>query len=129
MALGNANSSAQSRGKNKPVIVKFHKEHVIGKGFTAFTASPNNGLTNTCIHKPSYNFTLAGTGVTYYHDGSGTYPAPGDKMYKKPHANPRYLVDIGNYHILDGTTHKNITVLSASKTSKDTQVALVTTCQ
>ena len=32
MALGNANSQAQSRGKNKPVIVKRRKEVVAGKG-------------------------------------------------------------------------------------------------
>ena len=33
MALGNANSSAQSRGKNKPVIVKRRKEVVTAKNY------------------------------------------------------------------------------------------------
>ncbi len=38
MALGNANGSSQSRGKNKPVIVKRRKEVVMAKDYNSFAA-------------------------------------------------------------------------------------------
>ena len=69
----------------------------------------------------------SGTGVTYYHNGSGTYPVLGDKIYKKPHGNKIYLADAGNYHIVDGVAHKNL-VVGADKATKLTQVTLVLTC-
>ena len=36
MALGNANTSAQARGKNKPVVVKRRKEVVMAKNYNSF---------------------------------------------------------------------------------------------
>ena len=103
MPLGNANTSAQSRGKNKPVIVKFHKEHVLGQAFTGYPSSLNVGVANACAMKsPSF--------VTYYHNGCGTIPVVGDTIYAKPHANKRYILGAGNYQILDNKTRKSITV-------------------
>ena len=40
MALGNANASAQARGKNKPVEIKRTKEVVMAKNYNSITSSP-----------------------------------------------------------------------------------------
>ena len=34
MALGNANTTAQSRGKNKSILVRRRKEVVVAKGYS-----------------------------------------------------------------------------------------------
>ena len=95
MSLGNANSSAQSRGKNKPVIVKRRKEVVAAKGYTSFsscTVQSNGG--NACA---------ATMDQTYYHDGSGSTPTTGDKVYKRARANDRYFLADGHYKIDGGS--------------------------
>jgi len=106
MPLGNANTSAQSRGKNKPVIVKFHKEHILGKSFTSYSSSATPTSGNACALKATKM-------QTYYHNGSGTVPVVGDTIYAKPHANKRYILSGGNYQVLDGKARKSITVNNA----------------
>tara|TARA_R110000824_G_scaffold260155_1_gene448797 strand:- start:4 stop:351 length:348 start_codon:yes stop_codon:yes gene_type:complete len=115
MSLGNANTSAQARGKNKPVKIKFHKEHVLGKAFTSYSSSLAT-FGNACALK-------APSMVTYYHNGSGTVPGVGDSIYAKPHANKRYILSSGNYQVLDGKTRKSIT------TNRSGAVTAVATCK
>ena len=88
MALGNANASAQSRGKNKPVIVKRRKEVVVAKGYTEILGTAVNG-TSACALSLGSN--------KYYHDGSGTFPATNDKVYSRQRANSKYGLKNGYY--------------------------------
>jgi hypothetical protein len=91
MALGNANSSAQARGKNKPILVKRRKEVVAAKGYNSFTSCTvqSNG-SNACA---------ATMDQTYYHNGSSTLPGVGDKVYFKQRAGDRFLLGVGHYKI------------------------------
>ena len=92
MALGNANTSAQSRGKNKPVIVKRRKEVVTARDYNSFlgTASPEGSA--ACS-------TSAAVDQTYYHDGAGSVPAVGDLVYSRKRAGSRYFLPAGHYKI------------------------------
>ena len=72
MALGNANTQAQSRGKNKPVIVKRRKEIVLAK---------------------SYNT------ETYFYNGTASAPEAGDVVYPVRRANSRNVLEAGHYKI------------------------------
>ena len=94
MPLGNANSSVQSRGKNKPILVQRRKEVVAAKGWTSFSSSTvqSNG-SNACA---------ATMDQTYYHDGSSSAPTAGDKVYKIARANDRYFLADGHYKIDGG---------------------------
>jgi len=67
MALGNANSSAQSRGKNKPVIVKRTKEIFLAKDFKAFQGSAVQGSAACGVMNGDVN-------ITYYHGGNNNLP-------------------------------------------------------
>ena len=94
MALGNANTTAQARGKNKAVKIKRHKEVQVAKGYTSFSSSTvqSNG-SNACA---------ATMDQTYYHDGSSSAPTTGDKVYSKARANDRYFLADGHYKIDGG---------------------------
>ena len=94
MALGNANTTAQARGKNKAVKIKRHKEVQTAKGWTSFSSSTvqSNG-SNACA---------ATMDQTYYHDGSSSAPTAGDKVYSKARANDRYFLADGHYKIDGG---------------------------
>ena len=50
MALGNSNASAQSRGKNKAVVVKRRKEVVLAKDFHAISGSLITGGAPCLLH-------------------------------------------------------------------------------
>lgn len=93
MALGNANSSAQSRGKNKAVVVKRRKEVVIAKDYNTVTMSPPQA-------NPIAACTYSGDGyVTYYHNGSNALPVLNDIVYKDKRArNPNRFVS-GHYQL------------------------------
>ena len=88
MALGNANSSAQSRGKNKAVVVKRRKEVVAAKNYTAILSTAGQGV-NACAISLGSN--------VYYHDGSGSFPAADDRVYSKKRAGTAFLLPVGNY--------------------------------
>ena len=91
MALGNANSSAQSRGKNKSIIVKRRKEVVVAEGYTRIAASTVQ-LASACALD-----TRRGCTEHYYHDGSGSLPAVGDKVYLTKRASDRHVLEAGHY--------------------------------
>ena len=106
MALGNANSSAQSRGKNKAVVVKRRKEVVVAKNYTAILSTARQG-TSACALSIGSN--------EYYHDGSGTFPAADDKVYSRRRASTRYILIDGHYKMhnaSDERTTKNIEISS-----------------
>jgi len=94
MALGNANSSSQSRGKNKPVIVKRRKEVVIAKDYNSFQiSSVLAGVTNaagTCSSSASINKNV-------YHDGLRAAPVANDLVYTRARASEKYLLEDGCY--------------------------------
>ena len=115
MALGNANSSAQSRGKNRAVVVKRRKEVVVAKGYTEILGTAVNG-TSACALSLGSN--------KYYHDGSGTFPATNDKVYSRQRANTKYSLANGHYKMhnaSDTRTTKNIEISSG-------EVSRVTAC-
>ena len=106
MALGNANSSAQSRGKNKPVIVKRRKEVVTAKDYRSIAGSIQ-AASDTCRSAPATN-------ITYYYNGGASVPAVSDIMYKSKRARNPNTFTAGHYRIFDGVaTYFNIQVNSA----------------
>ena len=94
MALGNANTAAQARGKNKATKIKKRKEVVAAAGYTEFTCGPvaANG-TNSCGG--------AVTGNTFYHDGSAALPAVNDVVYSSKRASNPNRFTAGFYKITD----------------------------
>ena len=103
MALGNANNSAQSRGKNRPVIVKRRKEVVLAKGYTAITGSTNQGAVTGAATCSVSNSEL---NLIYYHNNTGQdCPTVGSKLYSRPRANDKFLLTDGMYKILCGSTY------------------------
>jgi len=94
MALGNANTSAQARGKAKPVMVKRRKEVVMAKGYNSFQISePLRDVSNAqgiCASSASLSQTV-------YHNGSSAAPGSTDLIYTRPRANERYLLQNGFY--------------------------------
>ena len=104
MSLGNANSSAQSRGKNKPVIVKRRKEVVAAKNYYSISGSAVQG-SDAC---------RATANITYYHNGSVAIPAVNDIMYTSQRARNPNTFTAGHMKITDGAAANfNIVVDSA----------------
>ena len=93
MALGNANTQAQSRGKNKPVAVKRHKEVVAAKDYNTVTCGPKLPA-NTCRTTRDNEVT-----ETYFYDGSASAPQVGDIVYPVKRANSRNVLEAGHYKI------------------------------
>jgi len=81
MALGNANTSAQARGKNKPVIVKRRKEVVLAKTY--------GSISGTTVQARAACDTRDSLSETYYHNGSGSTPRVNDKVYVSRRADDR----------------------------------------
>ena len=94
MALGSANTSAQARGKNKPVKIKRYKEVAIGKGFGSIVAT---GLTGESTANAAC--ALAGSiafDKEYYVDNiTNGVPDIGAKVYTSQRINDRYLLGQG----------------------------------
>jgi len=92
MALGNANTSAQARGKAKPVIVKRRKEVMLAKGYNSFQIHESSfaSVQLACSSTASCNLTV-------YHDGPLTTPARQHKVYVRPRANDKYRIEDGIY--------------------------------
>tara|TARA_R100000700_G_scaffold34700_2_gene42906 strand:- start:825 stop:1187 length:363 start_codon:yes stop_codon:yes gene_type:complete len=118
MALGNANTSAQSRGKNKPVVVKRRKEVVSAKGFHAITGSIETGETT---HSASCG-TSEAVNQTYYHNaGSAGGYRGGTTFYTRARENDRYKLANGYYKVThDGSTFKSIQIVSGRVSSMAT---------
>ena len=81
MALGNANTSAQARGKNKPVIVKRRKEIVAAKTY--------NSISGTTVQARAACNTRDSLSETYYHNGSRSTPSVNDRVYISRRADDR----------------------------------------
>jgi len=109
MALGNANTTAQARGKNKPVIVKRRKEVVMAKGYNSFTSSAVQA-SNACRFGGSLN-------ETFYHNGGAALPAANDIVYSTRRADPRGVVETGHYKIVVGGRNYNMQVGSSGVVS------------
>ena len=114
MALGNANTTAQARGKNKPVIVKRRKEVVLAKDYASIVAT---GLTGESTANGAC--ALAGSlafNKEYYVDNiTNGIPDIGAKVYTRPRINDTYLLEEGIY--LFQTGGKNYTLqINSSQT-------------
>ena len=115
MALGNANTSAQARGKNKAVKIQRRKEVVSAKGFHAITGSIENGETT---HSASCG-TSEAVNVTYYHNaGSASGYTTGTTFYTRQRENRAYQLANGYYKVThDGSTFKSIQIVSGKISS------------
>jgi len=93
MALGNANSSAQSRGKNKPVLVKRRREIVAAENFYLINSSARLevDLLSVCGTSPSINQTY------YYNGASSLFPSVNDIIYTSKRATDPNIFTPGNY--------------------------------
>lgn len=92
MALGNANASAQTRGKNKPILVRRRKEVVMARGY--------GSITGTTVQTRAACGTRDSLDKTYYHNGSRSTPSVGDKVYKSRRADDRRgLLENGFYKV------------------------------
>ena len=94
MALGNANTSAQSRGKNRPILVKSRKEVVIAKNYNTVTCSDSESSGSASCRISSGSVTN-----TYFHNGSSSIPDVGDIVYPKKRANSKNVLLAGHYKI------------------------------
>ena len=110
MALGNANSSAQSRGKNKPILVKRRKEVVMAKNYNSVTCSPVQA-SNACSFRESLS-------ETFYHSGKSALPSRSDVVYSTKRANPRGVLEAGNYKILVGGANYNMEIAANGVVSR-----------
>ena len=117
MALGNSNSKAQSRGKNKPVVVKRRKEVVAGKALFTGTivSSPVD------VNKP-LNACILGTPDTIvFHDGGGNNFAgvtTGTKVYTRRRVNGRFALADGAYKALnDRGDNVSISIVNGAMTA------------
>ena len=81
MALGNANSQAQARGKNKPVIVRRRREVVLAKTY--------GSISGTTVQARAACDTRDSLSETYYHNGSGSTPRVNDRVYVSRRADDR----------------------------------------
>ena len=97
MALGNANTSAQARGKSKAVKVKRRREIVTARGYGTITSSElYDGATSAC------DLNASEVNKTYYHSGDRAVPVVGSAIYSRRRAGDRYLLRAGTYKISDG---------------------------
>jgi hypothetical protein len=81
MALGNANTSAQSRGKNKSILVRRRKEVVLAKTYSS--------ISGTTVEATAACGTRNPLSETYYHNGGRSTPSVNDKVYVSRRADDR----------------------------------------
>jgi len=117
MALGNANTSAQARGKSKAVKVKRKKERVTAKNYTRISASTVQ-LSSACALD-----TRRACTEHYYHDGSAALPQVGDKVYFTKRASDKHVLEAGHYK----TT--NLVLFQSFEINRIGIVAAVTPCK
>ena len=106
MALGNSNTSAQTRGKNRPILVRRRKEVVMAKDY--------NSISGTTVQARAACDTRDSLSETYYHNGSGSTPRVNDRVYISRRAdNRRGLVEDGFYKVTaDSRTFVSIQITS-----------------
>jgi hypothetical protein len=106
MALGNANTSAQARGKNKPVIVKRRKEVVLARTY--------GSISGTTVQARAACDTRDSLSETYYHNGSRSTPVVNDRVYVSRRAdNERGVLQDGFYKVTaDSRTFVSIQITS-----------------
>jgi hypothetical protein len=94
MALGNANSSAQSRGKNKAVVVKRHKEVALASSFVQFShGSKQANVPNSCSVSSMDE-------IGYTDNTSIGFPFNlGDYFYTRKRVNSNFYVADGFYKV------------------------------
>ena len=95
MALGNANTTAQARGKNKATKIKKRKEVVAAASYTEFNAGPVAADHATACAG-------AATGNTFYHDGTALIPTADDIVYKTKRARNPNSFTAGFYKLAVG---------------------------
>ena len=94
MALGNANTSAQARGKNIAVKSKRRREIVIAKDYNSFTGSVLDPVArDACRLSPS--------SVTYYHNGVASLPNTSNIIYQEKRARSNNRFGPGFIHTQD----------------------------
>jgi hypothetical protein len=82
MALGNANTTAQARGKNKAVKIRRHKEIKAADRYLSFTGSElNASRTGACR--------LRDVNITYHHNGRNPIPRENEIVYREKRARSR----------------------------------------
>ena len=113
MALGNANSSAQARGKNKPILVKRRKEVVMAKNYSSITSSPVQSSA-ACRYSGSLS-------ETFYHNGARVLPATNDVVYATKRADSRTVVAAGHYRIQISSSYYNMEVGASGIISRVTR--------
>ena len=107
MALGNANTSAQARGKNKATKIRTAKDRVGARSFHSLSGSTvESGNAAACA--------LGSTPNTYYHDGSSAAGyTTNDYVYTRKRLNSRFYLPDGYYKVShDGSTFKSIQISS-----------------
>ena len=104
MALGNANTAAQARGKNPAVKIKKFKER-----------NPNalSFLASALQSEPACQIVKAHLVTnTFYHDGANAVPAVNDIIYTALPLVSSNFAAIGFYKILVSGTYYNMQVIS-----------------
>jgi hypothetical protein len=94
MALGNANTAAQARGKNKAVKIRRRKEIVAAKDYNSFNCGTvQESHANACASGSLSN--------TFYHNGTQAQPAVNDIVYSDRRARVPNNMRAGYYKIFD----------------------------
>lgn len=104
MSLGNANTAAQARGKNKAVKIKRHKEVVTAKNYTRILASREQRSSACALD------TRSACTEHYYHDGSAALPQVGDKVYFTRRASDRHVLKPAHYKTTNGVLHASFEI-------------------
>ena len=102
MALGNANTSAQARGKSKAVKVRRRKQVVQARAFNSVTCSPVQA-SDACRFEGSLT-------ETFYHSGNSALPSRDDVVYLTKRANRKTVAEAGHYKILVSEKNYNMQV-------------------
>tara|TARA_R110002012_G_scaffold108049_2_gene250362 strand:- start:1148 stop:1495 length:348 start_codon:yes stop_codon:yes gene_type:complete len=110
MALGNSNSAAQARGKNKPVEIRRTKEIFTAKNYSSITSSPVQSSA-ACRYSGSLS-------ETFYHNGARALPATNDIIYSTKRADSRTVVAAGHYKIQISSSSYSIQVGSSGIVSR-----------
>ena len=97
MALGNSNTTAQARGKNKATKIRTRKDKDTARDYKAFsTAAVETGNTEACA------ISTGSMTIECFHDGSHASNLPfnvDDKVYTTKRTNPRFYLPDGYYKI------------------------------
>ena len=97
MALGNSNSNAQARGKNRGVKIQRRKEVLLAADYKAFsTGAVETGNVQACA------ISTGSMTIEYFHDGSHGSNLPfqvGDKVYTRKRVNSKFNLPDGFYKI------------------------------